>query len=87
MKKTNVLISLFALASAVVLYQSCATAKITDRGAAQLWSENCLRCHYSPSPNSFTDDGWDVVSMHMRVRGNLTEEESEIILDFLKSGN
>ncbi len=30
---------------------------------------------------------WDVVTLHMRIRGNLTAEEQHAILAFLKSAH
>ncbi len=57
------------------------------KGAAQLWSENCSRCHNIRSPNSYSDAQWDVAMMHMRIRANLTAEEHKKILEFLKSAN
>jgi hypothetical protein len=61
--------------------------KPSSVGAAQLWSQNCNRCHNYRSPGSLSDAEWDVAMHHMRLRANLTAEEHEAILDFLKSGN
>lgn len=52
---------------------------------AQLWAEECSRCHNLRSPDMYSDAQWDVVSLHMRVRANLTPVESREILAFLKS--
>lgn len=60
---------------------------ITERGGAQLWGDNCARCHNSRPPNDFTDDQWEVIMHHMRVRANLTAYEHEKILKFLQSAN
>lgn len=57
------------------------------KGGAQLWAESCLRCHNSRAPNEYSDAQWDVVMLHMRVRANLTANEHEKILEFLKAGN
>ena len=57
------------------------------KGAAQLWTENCSRCHNNLSPTTHSDAEWDVVVHHMRVRANLTAEESSRVLEFLKAGN
>ncbi len=58
-----------------------------SRGGAQLWAENCMRCHNMRSPSSYSDAEWEVAMAHMRVRGNLTAEETRVILEFLKAGN
>jgi mono/diheme cytochrome c family protein len=56
------------------------------KSGAQLWAENCVRCHNIRSPSSYSPAQWEVVMMHMRVRANLTPEEHKKILEFLKAG-
>jgi hypothetical protein len=63
------------------------SAKPADKGAAQLWAENCSRCHNARSPSSYSDAQWEVIGHHMRVRGYLTGEEQRTIVEFLKAGN
>lgn len=62
------------------------TAASTGKGGAELWAENCVRCHNIRSPSNYSPAQWEVVMMHMRVRANLTPEEHKKILEFLKSG-
>ena len=57
------------------------------KGGAQLWAENCSRCHNVRSPSSFSDEQWDVAVMHMRLRAPLTAQEHRSIVEFLKSSN
>ena len=57
-----------------------------EKSGAQLWAENCIRCHNIRSPSNYSAAQWEVVMMHMRVRANLTPEEHKKILEFLKSG-
>ena len=70
---------------------SCKTekmpAKIADKSGAQLWGENCSRCHNAPGPGEFNDAHWDVIGLHMRVRANITETETAKIMQFLKDSN
>ena len=54
---------------------------------AKLWAQNCTRCHNSRSPAEFSDAQWEIVSLHMRVRANLTAQEHRSILEFLQSAN
>ena len=61
--------------------------KSSSKGSAQLWAENCVRCHNNRSPSTYSDAEWDVAMHHMRIRANLTAEESKKILEFLKSAN
>ena len=62
------------------------TPSAAEKSGAQLWAENCIRCHNIRSPSSYSPAQWEVVMMHMRVRANLTPEEQKKILAFLKSG-
>jgi hypothetical protein len=54
---------------------------------AKLWADNCIRCHNIRPPKSLSDNEWDVVMMHMRVRAGLTGEEQREILKFLQAAN
>lgn len=57
------------------------------RGGAQLWAENCRRCHNLRPPTAFSDDEWEVIVNHMRTRAHLTANESRLITEFLKAAN
>ncbi len=59
----------------------------SSKGGAELWTQNCARCHNMRSPSAYSDKQWEVITQHMRVRANLTAEETRKILEFLKSGN
>jgi len=63
-----------------------AAAAPTAKSGAELWAENCIRCHNIRSPSNYSPAQWEVVMMHMRVRANLTPEEHKKILEFFKSG-
>lgn len=88
-KKEIISVFLMALVMTLFLVQGCASSKetINNKSGAQLWGENCIRCHNTPSPVDFNDQQWTTIGLHMRVRANLTKEESEKIVDFLKSAN
>ena len=62
------------------------TSSAAEKSGAQLWAENCVRCHNIRSPSNYSPAQWEVVMTHMRVRANLTPEEHKKILEFLKSG-
>src|SRR5207253_10222249 len=64
-----------------------AAAAPTAKSGAELWAENCIRCHNIRSPSNYSPAQWEVVMMHMRARANLTREEHKKILAFLKSGS
>ena len=90
---------LIACAAATWLVLGCAATKqsgevaagtnpsAAEKSGAQLWAENCVRCHNIRSPSNYSPAQWEVVMMHMRVRANLTPEEHKKILAFLKSGS
>lgn len=58
-----------------------------EEGGAQLWAQNCMRCHNYRTPASLGDREWRIVMRHMRVRAGLTAEEHVKILQFLQAAN
>ena len=58
-----------------------------DKGGAQVWSENCMRCHNLRRPRQRSDREWEAIVHHMRVRANLTSEEHRLIVRFLQAAN
>jgi hypothetical protein len=56
-------------------------------GAAQLWADNCSRCHNIRPPQSYSDAQWQAVVMHMRLRANLTGNEQRQITAFLQASH
>ncbi len=61
-------------------------AGTTGKSGAELWADNCVRCHNIRSPSNYSPAQWEVIMMHMRLRANLTPEEHKKILEFLKAG-
>ncbi len=67
---------------------SCKTPdSIAAKSGAQLWGENCNRCHNAPDPHTFSDDQWDAAVEHMHQKAILTDAEAKKIVDFLKTAN
>ncbi len=54
---------------------------------AELWAQNCARCHSDISPARYSDAQWDVVMHHKRLRINLTGEDHRKIREFLQAAN
>lgn len=78
----------FAICSILMINACSPTEMIAGKSGAQLWGENCLRCHNAPNPSDYSDDQWEVVGAHMKVRVNsLSDIEITKIVDFLKSAN
>jgi cytochrome c5 len=47
----------------------------------QAYKANCSRCH--AAPRKFSERKMATIMMHMRVRANMTEEETQAILRYL----
>jgi hypothetical protein len=60
---------------------------IIAKSGAHLWGKNCVHCHYTTLPETFSNVQRDVAVFQVRIRENLTEEELLKIADFLKSAN
>lgn len=63
------------------------TTATTKRGGAQLWADTCMRCHNLRPPTQFSNNEWQIIVHHMRVRADLTGEEERDILAFIQSAN
>lgn len=88
MKLNKIIIALAFIGYIIFSVSSCKPAQfITAKSGAQLWGENCVRCHNIPSPNIYSDQQWELTVSHMRLRGNLTKEESDKITEFLQAAN
>jgi len=74
---------------AILLFISisgCFTSKeVAAKSGAQLWAENCSRCHNTPSPDAFSAEQWKTVGMHMQTRAQLTDAERDKIVAFLSN--
>ncbi len=57
------------------------------KSGAQLWGENCVRCHNAPPPQAYSNEQWNVIGKHMRIRANISQKEMDNIIDFIKSSN
>jgi len=83
-KLTIISILVLMVGSMMVILNSCtASKKISMKSGAQLWSENCQRCHNTPSPSTFSPEQWETIGMHMQSRALLTETEKNKIVEFL----
>ena len=88
MKKLSVISTIVLITSIVGYVSSCApSAKISAKSGAQIWGENCIRCHNPANPSTFSDVQWDVATLHMQIRANLTPEEATKVKEFLQAAN
>ncbi len=84
---TIIMILSITIVSFVMMDGCKVPESITSKSGAQLWGENCIRCHNSPDPKGYSDDQWDAAAEHMRQKAILTNLEITKIRDFLKSAN
>jgi cytochrome c5 len=66
--------------------EPAADAPAQSARGAEVWGQQCNRCHYARSPSFYNDAQWEVAMMHMRVRAKLTADDYRAILAFLKAG-
>lgn len=80
------LVGLFIYGLTLVLNVSCVESqKVAMKTGTQLWTENCQRCHNTPTPTAFSAEQWETIGLHMQSRALLTENEKNKIVDFLKN--
>ena len=81
-------VGVISVVLALAFINSCAVPEsIANKTGAQLWGENCNRCHNAPSPSIYTDAQWEAVGEHMRYKAMLTDAEVKKIVEFLQSAN
>jgi hypothetical protein len=68
-----------------IFFVGCkASQMVSNKTGTQLWSENCQKCHNTPSPNSFSPNQWETIGLHMQSRALITDDERNKIVAFLK---
>jgi cytochrome c5 len=100
MKKLNLKVTLFALASSLILVPSVYAGDSSDSSAkkpafdalafargAKVWSATCGSCHNIRDPKELSDADWKVAVGQMRVRAGLTAKQAREIEAFLKASN
>ena len=85
--KTALAVLVLGLGGALVMNGCKAPDSIAMKSGAQLWAENCNRCHNAPDPHTFSDDQWDAATEHMKQKALLTDQEITKIRQFLKQAN
>ncbi len=84
-KKIGLVIACCVVIAISLTINGCkASASVTAKSGAQLWGENCRRCHNAPDPNSFSSEQWVTIGMHMQSRALLTNQERDKIVEFLQ---
>lgn len=83
-KKIISILAINAIIISIIISGCAVSQNIKDKSGAQLWGENCNRCHNSPSMEQYSKEHWDVIGTHMRVRANVTDDEANKIIAFLQ---
>lgn len=82
------LISSVCFCGSLLLLFGCTSpprgAPLAAKGRAQLWQENCIRCHNARPASWYSEREWDVAMHHMQVRGYLTGDETRAISEFFR---
>ncbi|NOX85662.1 MAG: cytochrome c [Chlorobi bacterium] len=90
MKKLVLIFTLAISVTAIAITVSSCTAQrevSAQKSGAELWAQNCIRCHNIPSPPAYSDVQWETIGLHMKERANLTSEQIDKIVAFLQSAN
>lgn len=89
MKTRTIIITILSAIVLTITINSCVSESraMAEKTGAQLWGENCQRCHNTPEPATYSDEQWEAVGMHMQIRANLTRDEIDKIVDFLQTAN
>ena len=82
-KTTGIMIAGVGILLFVILNSCMESRKVAAKTGAQLWAENCQRCHNTPSSTSFSHEQWTTIGMHMQTRALLTDRERDKIVAFL----
>ena len=80
-----VILAIVALIVIMNFAEGCKPSQqVAMKTGVQLWTENCQRCHNTPSPATYSAEQWETVGMHMQTRALITEDERNKIVSFLK---
>lgn len=82
---TLLVFAALALGALQARAQSVDPARMAE--GAQVFADNCQRCHSVRSPAERTDREWYTIVSHMRTRANLTRSEAEAVVVYLKASN
>ena len=54
---------------------------------AKVYAENCTRCHEAPDPATRDARAWRSISLHMRMFADISKQEQQELLAFLRTFN
>ena len=88
-KLVFIFIMVISVTTIAFVVSSCTSQRelAAGKSGAELWAQNCIRCHNIPSPPSYTDVQWETIGLHMKERANMTDEQIKKIVTFLQTAN
>ncbi len=79
--------SIFVLGAVLLAAQLAAEDSTQAAFGAKVFAENCNRCHEAPDPSTRDGRTWRPISMHMRLFGDFSRHDQELVLAFLRTFN
>ncbi|MDA8377827.1 MAG: hypothetical protein M0Z50_12385 [Planctomycetia bacterium] len=76
-----------ASASAPAVWPLTIKDPAAHESGAQIWAENCMRCHELRSPSQYTPAQWGIIIQYMRLKAGLTGTQAKKVLAFLQSAS
>ena len=61
-----------------------ASADTSTINGAEVFNNNCARCHNARSLDEFSLQEWEVIMPHMREKAHLTGKETDAVMDFIR---
>jgi mono/diheme cytochrome c family protein len=59
--------------------------RLMFRRGAELWPVYCNTCHNARPASEFSVTEWNIIMMHMRTQANLTADDAQALLEYLRS--
>ncbi|WP_019603389.1 c-type cytochrome [Teredinibacter turnerae] len=69
---------------AVMFFTVSVIAEKPALNGAEVFNNNCVRCHNARSTDEFTLAEWAVIMPHMREKAHLTGAETNAVMDFFR---
>jgi len=82
-----IMVMLFALPFSSSILADGHTKQGDFTTGANVWRDNCGRCHNIRDARELRDDQWYSTAFHMRLRGGLTGQETRDVIAFLTASN
>ena len=83
-----ILVLTFVACLAIIFtYPTEVLTKGKELTGAEVYTANCAKCHSERYASERTDEEWQLIVSHMRVRAGLTAKEAKAVLEYLQENN